>query len=82
MCQVMQTGIVFYFTQGYQIRNALIRCRQQFLGNVIQFAPVAFPGPMAGRLRQILSIILALIIMIIEKILAVEFNEGQRLRRQ
>ena len=76
----MEGRIVFHFAKSNQIRNALIGCRQQFLRDVIQFAPIAFSGPVAGRLRQILSIILVLIIIIIEKVLAVEFNECQRLR--
>lgn len=80
MCQVMQNGVVFNFTKSNQIRYALVRCRQQFLSDIIQFSPITFLCPMTGRLRQVLGIILAFIVVIIEEILAIEFNECQRLR--
>ena len=77
MCQVMQNGIVLAFTQGYQIGNTLVRYREQFLGDVIQLSPIAFLSPMTGCLRQVFGIILTLVIVIIEKILAVEFHKCQ-----
>ena len=74
----MENRIILNFAEGNQIRDPVIRTRQQFLSDMVQFAPIALFRPVACRFRQIFRIVLAFVVMIIEEILAIQFDKGKK----
>ena len=77
----MEHRIILHFTESNQVGDAVVRCRQQFLGDVIEFLPVAFLRPVTRSLWQILRIVLTYVIRIVKKVLTIEFYYRQRLTK-
>ena len=77
----MEHRIILHFAESNQVGDAIIGGREQFLGDVIKFLPVAFLRPVPRSLWQILRIVLTYVIRIVKKVLTIEFYYRQRLTK-
>ena len=79
VCQVVEDRIIFHFAEGNQIGNAVVAGREQFLSNIVQFAPITLLRPVARGLWQILRIVLALVMTVVEEVFTVQLHNSQLL---
>ena len=79
--EVAQARVVLYLAQGHQLGQFhIVATRYYLLRQIIEFAPITPRGPVASRHGKELCVLLAFIMACVEEVLAVQFDQHERLR--